>query len=104
MTDPDEPAGSAADRRFREALREGLAAAERERQGQDDGSDNAAVAPASEFVEARGDRPALAPAKPPRARSEVFMDWAPLAVAVLAIVAVVGIALYGINGGDLGPW
>ncbi|WP_209560054.1 hypothetical protein [Frigoribacterium sp. PvP032] len=96
MTDPDEPAGSAADRRFREALREGLAAAERESQGEGSA--------AAELDEPRGDRPVLAPAKPPRARSEVFMDWAPLAVGVLAIVAVVGIALYGINGGDLGPW
>jgi hypothetical protein len=41
---------------------------------------------------------------PPRSRSAVFMDWAPLAVAVLAIAAIVGIALYGLNGGDLGPW
>lgn len=106
MTDPDELGGSAADRRFREALREGLAAAERESQGQGDGQGDRsdAAARASGFAEPGGDRPALAPAKPPRARSEVFMDWAPLAVAVLAIVAVVGIALYGINGGDLGPW
>ena len=101
MTDPDEPAGSAADRRFREALREGLAAAERESQG--DGAvadqpdvDRPAVPRQGQSV--RTDRGA------PRSRSEVFMDWAPLAVAVLAIGAVIGIALYGINGGDLGPW
>jgi len=105
MTDPDEPAGSAADRRFREALREGLAAAERESQaeGQGDGAvadqpdvDRPAVPRQGQSV--RTDRGA------PRSRSEVFMDWAPLAVAVLAIGAVIGIALYGINGGDLGPW
>jgi hypothetical protein len=100
MTDPDEPAGSAADRRFREALREGLAAAERESraEGQGDGpvADQPAVPRQGRSV--RTDRGA------PRSRSDVFMDWAPLAVAVLAIGAVIGIALYGLNGGDLGPW
>jgi hypothetical protein len=112
MTDPDELGGSAADRRFREALREGLAAAERESQadaqgqgrgqgegrGQGDGPDGDAP------VMPREDEPVPASQKPPRARSEVFMDWAPLVVAVLAIGAVIGLALYGINGGDLGPW
>lgn len=105
MTDPDELAGSAADRRFREALREGLAAAEREGRGESQGDgvvadqpdvDRPAVPRQGQSV--RTDRGA------PRSRSEVFMDWAPLAVAVLAIGAVIGIALYGINGGDLGPW
>ena len=102
MTDPDELGGSAADRRFREALREGLAAAERESQGQDDGHGQGEGQGRSRGV--GSDAASPAPAQPPRARSEVFMDWAPLAVAVLAIVAVVGIALYGIAGGDLGPW
>ena len=105
MTDPDEPAGSAADRRFREALREGLAAAERESQAEGQGDGPVADGPDV-------DRPAVprqgqsvsTDRGAPRSRSEVFMDWAPLAVAVLAIGAVIGIALYGINGGDLGPW
>jgi hypothetical protein len=101
MTDPDELGGSAADRRFREALREGLAAAERESQarGQGQGRSEGDVP-----VVPREDGRVRASQKPPRARSEVFMDWAPLVVAVLAIGAVIGLALYGINGGDLGPW
>jgi len=100
MTDPDELAGSAADRRFREALREGLAAAERESrgEGQVDGPDGDAPDVPQEV------EPVRASPKSARARSDVFMDWAPLGVAVLAIVAIVGIALYGLNGGDLGPW
>ena len=100
MTDPDELGGSAADRRFREALREGLAAAERESQAEDQGDGPAADGPAvpGQGRSVRTDREVL------RSRSEVFLDWAPLAVAVLAIAAIVGIALYGINGGDLGPW
>jgi hypothetical protein len=102
MTDPDELGGSAADRRFREALREGLAAAERESQGQGedqgDGPDADGPAVPRQGQSVRADR------KAPRTRSDVFMDWAPLVVAVLAVAAIVGIALYGINGGDLGPW
>ena len=114
MTDPDELGGSAADRRFREALREGLAAAERESQAEaeaeaENGSLSEGGGHGGHEAEARGPatrRRGRGPgaAVPPRSRSEVFMDWAPLAVAVLAIGAVVGIALYGINGGDLGPW
>ncbi|TWX39965.1 hypothetical protein ES689_00210 [Frigoribacterium sp. ACAM 257] len=116
MTDPDELGGSAADRRFREALREGLAAAERESRAENQ-AENQAESRAESQAESRaggpdGDAPVVpraggperASRKPPRSRSEVFMDWAPLAVAVLAIGAVIGIALYGINGGDLGPW
>ncbi|TDT66424.1 hypothetical protein [Frigoribacterium sp. PhB116] len=112
MTDPDELGGSAADRRFREALREGLAAAERESQSEaeaENGSLSEGRGHGGHEAGARG--PATrrrgrgsGAAVPPRSRSEVFMDWAPLAVAVLAIGAVIGIALYGINGGDLGPW
>ena len=102
MTDPDELGGSAADRRFREALREGLAAAERESEaeaeGQGDGPDADRPAVPRQGQPVRTDRGA------PRSRSDVFIDWAPLAVAVLAIAAIVGIALYGLNGGDLGPW
>jgi hypothetical protein len=125
MTDPDELGGSAADRRFREALREGLAAAERESrsEGQFEGlsesrseGDGPEAGSLSEgdahggreaethgpAARRRGGGPGAA--VPPRSRSAVFMDWAPLAVAVLAIAAIVGIALYGLNGGDLGPW
>jgi hypothetical protein len=114
MTDPDELGGSAADRRFREALREGLAAAERESQadaqgqgrgpGQGEGRGPGDGPDGDAPVMPREDESVPASQKPPRARSEVFMDWAPLVVAVLAIGAVIGLALYGINGGDLGPW
>ncbi|WP_314100631.1 hypothetical protein [uncultured Frigoribacterium sp.] len=120
MTDPDELGGSAADRRFREALREGLAAAERESrsEGQFEGqAEGEAEAGSLSEGDAHGGREAAThgpaarrrgggpgAAVPPRSRSAVFMDWAPLAVAVLAIAAIVGIALYGLNGGDLGPW
>jgi hypothetical protein len=114
MTDPDELGGSAADRRFREALREGLAAAERESQadaqgqgrgpGQGEGRGPGDGPDGDAPVMPREDESVSAAQKPPRARSEVFMDWAPLVVAVLAIGAVIGLALYGINGGDLGPW
>ncbi len=116
MTDHDELGGSAADRRFREALREGLAAAERESQaeaeaeaesggeslGEGDGRGGHEAETRGPTARRRGRGPGAA--VPSRSRSDVFMDWAPLAVAVLAIAAIVGIALYGINGGDLGPW
>jgi hypothetical protein len=114
MTDPDELGGSAADRRFREALREGLAAAERESRSEGqfegasesrsegDGHGGHEAATHGPAARRRGRGPGAA--VPPRSRSAVFMDWAPLAVAVLAIAAIVGIALYGLNGGDLGPW
>lgn len=101
MTDPDAPGGSAADRRFREELRRSLAALEREQ------GDLAAEAERDEPTvgrERRPDRPAAGPVKAPRARSELFMDWAPLGAFVLALAALVGIAIYGIAGGDLGDW
>jgi hypothetical protein len=89
MTDPDERGGSAADRRFREELRTRLAEVDREQD---------ADATAAETGTGTGTR------APGRTRTDLVMDWAPLAVAVLAIGAIIGIALYGMNGGDLGPW
>jgi len=100
MTDPDDVSGSLADRRFREDLRRRLAEID------DDQGD----APVDE------PRPSAGPVRPAarsagtttagtaRSRTDRFLDWAPLGVAVLAIVAIVGIAIYGLNGGDLGPW
>lgn len=101
MTDPDAPGGSAADRRFREELRRRLAALEREQ------GDPAAEAERDESAvgrERRPDRTAAGSMKAPRTRSELFMDWAPLGAFILSIAALVGIAIYGIAGGDLGDW
>jgi hypothetical protein len=122
MTDPDEFVGSEADRRFREELRRSLEAADREGDGASEPDDAATGSrpsngsPGSPGSRARpstrGAGPAAGPgdatpassAKPPRSRLDAFMDWAPLGVGLLAIAAIAVIALYGISGGDLGPW
>ncbi|MBP1240200.1 hypothetical protein ABID92_001898 [Frigoribacterium sp. PvP120] len=125
MTDPDEFVGSEADRRFREELRRSLEAADREGDGASEPDEAAtgrrpasgsAGSPGSTGSTARpatrgagpaagpGDATPASPAKPPRSRLDVFMDWAPLGVGLLAIAAIAVIALYGISGGDLGPW
>ncbi|KQR44418.1 hypothetical protein ASF82_13295 [Frigoribacterium sp. Leaf164] len=122
MTDPDEFVGSEADRRFREELRRSLEAADREGDGASEADEAATgLRPASGSTgstgstarpSTRGAGPAAgpgdatpaSPAKPPRSRLDVFMDWAPLGVGLLAIAAIAVIALYGISGGDLGPW
>jgi len=108
MTDPDEFVGSPADRRFREELRRSLEAAAREECGTDDAATRApapAPAPAPENAPARGRTPAASrPAADERSGRDRFLDWAPLAVGLLAIAAIAGIVVYGMNGGDLGPW
>ena len=122
MTDPDEFVGSEADRRFREELRRSLEAADREGDGASEpdgaatGSRPSNGSPGSPGSPARpstrragpaagpGDATPASSAKPPRSRLDVFMDWAPLGVGLLAIAAIAVIALYGISGGDLGPW
>lgn len=124
MTDPDEFVGSEADRRFREELRRSLEAADREGDGASQADEAATgLRPASGSAgstgtgstarpSTRGAGPAAgpgdatpaSPAKPPRSRLDVVMDWAPLGVGLLAIAAIAVIALYGISGGDLGPW
>ena len=98
MTDPVDAGGSEVDRRFRADLRKALEEAER------DGTTGAAAPAASAQKPQRASTTTTSAAKPPRSRSELLMDWAPLAVGILAIAAVIGIALYGIAGGDLGPW
>ena len=127
MTDPDEFVGSEADRRFREELRRSLEAADREGDGASEldeaatglrpasgspGSTGSTGPGSTARPSTRGAGPAAgpgdatpaSPAKPPRSRLDVFMDWAPLGVGLLAIAAIAVIALYGISGGDLGPW
>jgi len=126
MTDPDEFVGSEADRRFREELRRSLEAADREGDGASEpdgaatGSRPSNGSPGSPGSTARpptrgagrgagpaagpGDATSASSTKPPRSRLDVFMDWAPLGVGLLAIAAIAVIALYGISGGDLGPW
>jgi hypothetical protein len=127
MTDPDEFVGSEADRRFREELRRSLEAADREGDGASEpdeaatglrpasgspGSTGSTARPATRGAGPSAAGPAAGPgdatpassAKPPRSRLDVFMDWAPLGVGLLAIAAIAVIALYGISGGDLGPW
>ena len=39
-----------------------------------------------------------------RSRTDRLLDWAPLVVGLLALAAIAGIVVYGMNGGDLGPW
>ena len=119
MTDPDDFVGSEADRRFREELRRSLEAADREGDGASEpddaatgsrpsnGSPGSTARPSTRRPGAAagpGDATPASPAKPPRSRLDVFMDWAPLGVGLLAIAAIAVIALYGISGGDLGPW
>ena len=116
MTDPDEFVGSEADRRFREELRRSLEAADREGDGASEPDRPASGSAGSPGSTARpstrgagpaagpGDATPASPAKPPRSRLDVVMDWAPLGVGLLAIAAIAAIALYGISGGDLGPW
>ncbi|NII52100.1 hypothetical protein [Frigoribacterium endophyticum] len=127
MTDPDEFVGSEADRRFREELRRSLEAADREGDGASEpdraetglrpasggtGSTGSPARPATRGagpsaagpVAGPGDATPASSAKPPRSRLDVFMDWAPLGVGLLATAAIAVIALYGISGGDLGPW
>jgi len=123
MTDPDDFVGSEADRRFRKELRRSLEAADREGDGAsepDDAATGSRPSNGSPGSTARpptrgagrgagpaagpGDATPASPAKPPRSRLDVFMDWAPLGVGLLAIAAIAVIALYGISGGDLGPW
>lgn len=98
MTDPVDAGGSEVDRRFRADLRKALEEAER------DETTGAAAPGAPAQKPRRASTTTASSAKPPRSRSELLMDWAPLAVGILAIAAVIGIALYGIAGGDLGPW
>ena len=98
MTDPVDAGGSEVDRRFRADLRKALEEAER------DETTGAAAPAASAQKPQRASTTTTSAAKPPRSRSELLLDWAPLAVGILAIAAVIGIALYGIAGGDLGPW
>ena len=98
MTDPVDAGGSEVDRRFRADLRKALEEAERD-------ETTAAATPAAPARKPqRASTTTTSAAKPPRSRSELLLDWAPLAVGILAIAAVIGIALYGIAGGDLGPW
>jgi len=98
MTDPVDAGGSEVDRRFRADLRKALEEAER------DETTGAAAPAASAQKPQRASTTTTSAAKPPRSRTELLLDWAPLAVGILAIAAVIGIALYGIAGGDLGPW
>ena len=112
MTDPDDFVGSEADRRFREELRRSLAAADGEGDGASEPDEATTGIGSTARPSTRGAGPAAglgdatpaSPAKPPRSRLDVVMDWAPLGVGLLAIAAIAVIALYGISGGDLGPW
>jgi len=108
MTDPDDFVGSEADRRFREELRRSLAAADGEGDGASEPDEAATgLRPATRGAgpaAGPGDATPASPAKPSRSRLDVVMDWAPLGVGLLAIAAIAVIALYGISGGDLGPW
>jgi hypothetical protein len=118
MTDPDETIGSPADRRFRQELRRRLAEvdteAEAETSTQTTGAPERARDAADPVAATRPPRPAsassrlLAPAPArrgdERSRTDRLLDWAPLVVGLLALAAIAGIVVYGINGGDLGPW
>ena len=127
MTDPDETIGSPADRRFREELRRRLAEVDAEtntgtRSGpgvqaagpRTSGTPERARDAADPGAATRPPRPAsassrlLAPATgrrgDERSRTDRLLDWAPLVVGLLALAAIAGIVVYGMNGGDLGPW
>ncbi|KQO81598.1 hypothetical protein ASF17_10595 [Frigoribacterium sp. Leaf263] len=127
MTDPDETIGSPADRRFREELRRRLAEVdaetntgtrsgpgvqaagprtsgtpERARDAADPGAATRSHRSAS--ASSRLLAPATARRSDERSRTDRLLDWAPLVVGLLALAAIAGIVVYGMNGGDLGPW
>jgi len=127
MTDPDETIGSPADRRFREELRRRLAEVdaetdtgtrsgpgvqaagprtsgtpERARDAADPGAATRSHRSAS--ASSRLLAPATARRGDERSRTDRLLDWAPLVVGLLALAAIAGIVVYGMNGGDLGPW
>jgi hypothetical protein len=122
MTDPDEFIGSPADRRFREELRRRLAEVDAETgtstgtgtSTHTTGAPERARVAADPVAATRPPRPAaassrlLAPATArrgdERSRTDRLLDWAPLVVGLLALAAIAGIVVYGMNGGDLGPW
>jgi hypothetical protein len=118
MTDPDEFVGSPADRRFREELRRRLAEVDADAEAgagtQTTGAPERARDAADPVAATRPPRPAsassrlLAPAPArrgdERSRTDRLLDWAPLVVGLLALAAIAGIVVYGMNGGDLGPW
>ena len=127
MTDPDETIGSPSDRRFREELRRRLAEVdaetntgtrsgpsvqaagprtsgtpERARDAADPGAATRSHRSAS--ASSRLLAPATARRGDERSRTDRLLDWAPLVVGLLALAAIAGIVVYGMNGGDLGPW
>jgi hypothetical protein len=120
MTDPDETIGSPVDRRFREELRRRLAEVdaeastgtgaqttgtpERTRDAIDPVAATRPPRPASASSLSRLLAPATARGGGERSRTDRLLDWAPLVVGLLALAAIAGIVVYGMNGGDLGPW
>jgi hypothetical protein len=120
MTDPDETIGSPADRRFRQELRRRLAEVDAEAKAETSTGTQTTGAPerardaADPVAATQPPRPAsassrlVAPATArrgdERSRTDRLLDWAPLVVGLLALAAIAGIVVYGMNGGDLGPW